>query len=261
MTCEEALERISAALDGELGAHERRELDAHLNQCPACAALFDELAGHSRLLRELECEVPEDLSVRILARLPRWRAGPRFWRRAGAAAGCLALALCLGAALWGAASWSARAGQAEDPAPEGIEPYSFDGMAKSAESNRSGPAASGVQYLSGVGTGALSGCCIDSASDLETLLNAYDRSYLAQMLGYDGEYFAHAALLAVSCRGSAGGEQPVVDEVLTIDGGYRVVLRQASEDGKGADAWLILIEDVDIPPEGSELFVDIVVEN
>lgn len=259
MTCEEALERISAALDGELGAHERRELDAHLNQCPACAALFDELAGCSRVLRELECEIPEDLSARILARLPRWRTGPRFWRRAGAAAACLALALCLGAALWGAASWSARAGQADDPELESIEPYSFDGMAKSA--GRSAPAASGVQYLSGVGTGALSGCCVDSASELEALLSAYDRGHLAQMLGYDGEYFAHAALLAVSCRGSAEGERPIVDEVLTMAGGYRVVLRQAAEDGKGADAWLILIEDVDIPTGGGEPFVDIVIEN
>ena len=51
MNCDQALEAISAALDGELSAKERTLLDAHLADCPTCAALFDELAGQSRLLR------------------------------------------------------------------------------------------------------------------------------------------------------------------------------------------------------------------
>ena len=53
MNCDQALEAISAALDGELSAKERTLLDAHLADCPTCAALFDELAGQSRLLRQL----------------------------------------------------------------------------------------------------------------------------------------------------------------------------------------------------------------
>ena len=70
MNCDQALEAISAALDGELSAKERTLLDAHLADCPTCAALFDELAGQSRLLRQLDCQVPEDLTARILSQLP-----------------------------------------------------------------------------------------------------------------------------------------------------------------------------------------------
>ena len=58
MNCDQALEAISAALDGELSAKERAQLEAHLAHCPSCAALFDELAGQSRLLRQLDCQVP-----------------------------------------------------------------------------------------------------------------------------------------------------------------------------------------------------------
>lgn len=105
MTCENALEAISAALDGELSPAQRAELDAHLASCPACAALFEELAGHSRLLRELDCEVPAGLSDRILSALPeqspaKKRTSPR-WQRYGTLAACLALVIWAGIALPG----------------------------------------------------------------------------------------------------------------------------------------------------------------
>ena len=42
MDCNQALEYISAALDGELTAEEVAELDAHLADCPECQALAEE---------------------------------------------------------------------------------------------------------------------------------------------------------------------------------------------------------------------------
>lgn len=114
MNCQEALEAISAAIDGELSPDERAALDAHLASCPACAALLEELSGQSRLLREMDCQVPEGLSARILADLPsRADAGtegaqssvtpfpskkrPALWRRLGTLAACLALVIWAGA--------------------------------------------------------------------------------------------------------------------------------------------------------------------
>lgn len=104
MNCDQALEAISAALDGELSAKERTLLDAHLADCPTCAALFDELAGQSRLLRQLDCQIPEDLTARILSQLPEQitparRFSPRRWQRWGTVAACAVLVFWAGLAL------------------------------------------------------------------------------------------------------------------------------------------------------------------
>lgn len=104
MTCEQALEAMSAALDGELSAEERKELDEHLNTCPACAALMKELSGQSLLLRQLDCDVPTGLDARILSALPEQPCPAKkgkiiHWRRWGTLAACLILALWGGSAL------------------------------------------------------------------------------------------------------------------------------------------------------------------
>lgn len=104
MTCEQALEAMSAALDGELSAEERKELDEHLNTCPACAALMKELSGQSLLLRQLDCDVPTGLDARILSALPEQPRPAKkgkiiHWRRWGTLAACLILALWGGSAL------------------------------------------------------------------------------------------------------------------------------------------------------------------
>ena len=41
--CERALDLIGLRLDGPLSPEEQRELDAHLEQCPACRAAAREL--------------------------------------------------------------------------------------------------------------------------------------------------------------------------------------------------------------------------
>ena len=43
MNCEQALEAISARLDGALSEEENRELETHLASCASCRALLKEL--------------------------------------------------------------------------------------------------------------------------------------------------------------------------------------------------------------------------
>lgn len=112
MDCDKYLELMSAALDGELTAEDRRALDSHLAVCPECAALYQTLCGQSAALRELDCEVPTDLKQRIMENLPeqekpaehikpvRWtpKTGRVIhWKRWApvAAAACLALVVAL----------------------------------------------------------------------------------------------------------------------------------------------------------------------
>jgi len=102
MDCDKYLELMSAALDGELTAEERRALDSHLAVCPECAALFRTLSENTKAMRELDCEVPADLKGRIMSSLPRQETPARQgkvipWKRwvPVAAAACLVLVVSL----------------------------------------------------------------------------------------------------------------------------------------------------------------------
>lgn len=70
MRCEEALERLSARLDGELTAQEERELEDHLSVCPACRELAEELSALHLSFEDLEdVPAPEDLAGRVMERV------------------------------------------------------------------------------------------------------------------------------------------------------------------------------------------------
>lgn len=102
MNCDKYLELMSAALDGECTAEERRELDGHLAVCPECARLFRILSANSKAARELDCEVPADLKTRIMSSLPEQEKTTKqgkiiHWKRwvPVAAAACLVLVISL----------------------------------------------------------------------------------------------------------------------------------------------------------------------
>ncbi len=92
------IELISAALDGELSAQQRQTLERHLQECPACAALYTEWSQQSAALRALDCKPPADLKDRILNGLPAQDAPKRrrIPLRWAALAGCAVLALVIG---------------------------------------------------------------------------------------------------------------------------------------------------------------------
>ena len=109
MNCEQALEAISARLDGALSEEENRELETHLASCASCRALLKELTELEEGLETLPVEAPETLAPSVMrtiraekaaqaapAAKKSQRRGPHItaWLIAAAAA----LALLLGAA-------------------------------------------------------------------------------------------------------------------------------------------------------------------
>ena len=88
MSCAESL-RLQAYFDGELDAPGALEIEAHLEQCPACRALLQDLEQlRVAIRRELAPAVPAALRARIARRLDQEPAAgalpppaPRSWSR------------------------------------------------------------------------------------------------------------------------------------------------------------------------------------
>lgn len=106
MDCEQAVEAISAALDGELSEEEQAGLDAHLAGCPACRALAEDFGSLSAAMDGWEEDPPAGLAGDILAAVaaegapekivPISTGKKRNWTAWGSLAAVLALAVCLG---------------------------------------------------------------------------------------------------------------------------------------------------------------------
>lgn len=275
MNCDQALESISAALDGELSARERAQLDAHLAHCPTCSALFDELAGQSRLLRQLDCQVPSRLSDRIMSSLPeqvtparRFRAGR--WRRWGTVAACAVLVLWAGLALpFGeddaglepmvnntvvgnnAAVPSAAQFSADGAVPQDALPGTDDSPLKAGE--RMAGVLGDVRTLSIPWTETMkipAAQVLASAQDLADCLAEYAVQEQAELLNrYSDRYFDSAVLIAVT---AASPDAPTVEEFVPVEDGYELVIhRETPAPAAGTRAaWLLLVEaDGSISPE------------
>ena len=101
MDCEQALESISAALDGELTRAEQEALDAHLSDCPDCRALAEDLGVLSVALSDMEQTPPAALAGNIRAAIapgsvipiPAKKRNRRAWTSLAA---MLAVVVCLG---------------------------------------------------------------------------------------------------------------------------------------------------------------------
>jgi Putative zinc-finger len=92
------VDRLSAYLDGELEAADRREVEAHLRLCGECARHLEDLAAVDELARALPLEAPggyfETLPARVRFKVAAGRRrGPRLpvWSWAVAAALLLAV--------------------------------------------------------------------------------------------------------------------------------------------------------------------------
>lgn len=124
MDCEQALEAVSAALDGELSQSAWVELEAHLSVCPQCRALAEDLRALSATLEEAEAVPPPGLSARVMERIaaedkvvPLPAAHRRSgWRRWAGLAAMAALVVCVGGlGLW-LGNGGASTGNASSPA-------------------------------------------------------------------------------------------------------------------------------------------------
>lgn len=141
LDCEQALELISAKLDGALTAEESAQLEEHLAACPACRALLADFEELHMELPRLAAQPPADLKDHIMAEVRRSKVTPFQgkkkqwrWRSLASLAAVLVLVLVGSNALrqWdGAASRTAQAPaagevaadqEADNPAPAAIAP-------------------------------------------------------------------------------------------------------------------------------------------
>jgi anti-sigma factor RsiW len=84
MTCDEAEILIHALMDGELDAGNAREVEAHVAQCPRCAASLAAYRQMSQAISgaDLRYTAPQSLRLRIEAALPKAKATAAPSRRA-----------------------------------------------------------------------------------------------------------------------------------------------------------------------------------
>lgn len=127
LSCEEALEQMSQALDGPLTGEERGELEAHLAGCPACRTDWAALRELHQAMGELEeTPAPEGFADLVMERVreesapakvvPLWRR-PQ-WRAAAGLAACAVI--CVGLYYGADRSGAGTAGSlaaVPDPAP------------------------------------------------------------------------------------------------------------------------------------------------
>lgn len=123
MTCEQALETISAALDGELSGAEKEEWEEHLASCPACRALYDDLRAIEADVLDSALDVPEGFHDRVMTAVAGEPAvapvrKKRSWKGWGGLAAVAAVAvLAVGPSLF---SGGGNAGENMAAAPSAV---------------------------------------------------------------------------------------------------------------------------------------------
>ena len=164
LTCEQALELISAQLDGALTAEEAGALDEHLAQCPACRALRADLSTLHQLLPTLAEEPPAGLKDDIMkavhaskctpfhTRKRQWR-----WRSWASLAAVLVLVLVGGQAvhLWSPPDSSGSVPRANLAGLTGPASGGPAGQTAPAQEDRAGPTGEPAEAASGGADGAI----------------------------------------------------------------------------------------------------------
>lgn len=128
MSCTEYREAIGALVDGTIELTDRRALERHLEACPACAALVDDLLVLKRAAKALPPVQPSDaVRARIEQAVVR---GDRSFRPPRRVLVPLAAAAVLAiATLAGIGWWRASNGPATPAAPAAIETDAGTGSA------------------------------------------------------------------------------------------------------------------------------------
>lgn len=102
-TCDQALDLLSARLDGDLTPEEAAGLEEHLSHCPDCRALAADLEEMHAAMPGLYQEPPPELKERVMAQIRaesapisleevrKKRSGRKVWRSWGAMAAAMAV--------------------------------------------------------------------------------------------------------------------------------------------------------------------------
>jgi anti-sigma factor RsiW len=129
MWCFQAKRRISAYLDDELAADQRRALEEHLGQCAGCEGELERLRAQSASLRQIEDAPPLPTDLWSFVERDLARAEQRPWHRrhrpllvrTTAVAACVILGF-MGGALW---SWHEPRAHGGQPSPSQSEARLF----------------------------------------------------------------------------------------------------------------------------------------
>lgn len=161
-TCDQAMELLSARLDGVLTPEEEAGLEEHLAQCPECRALAADLAELHDAMPGLYQEPPPELKERVMAQIRaenapisldevrKKRAGWKRWRAWGAMAAVMAVVF-LGASVMRFGDSGSTAGIPESAPVQSATVYAI-------QPEDSGEAGTeGAQSRSAAGDGAQSG--------------------------------------------------------------------------------------------------------
>lgn len=125
LNCDEALELISARVDGALTREEDLRLERHLEQCPACRALLEDFQAMEELFPTLAPQAPAGLAEDVMARVRASKVTPFQgkrrqwrWRSLASLAAVLVLVVVGGNALrqWQGAAGGGASGGAAAPA-------------------------------------------------------------------------------------------------------------------------------------------------
>ena len=101
MNCEDYTELLSARLDGELTPEEEKTLEDHLNICPECRAVAEDLARIHLSFEDLEpVPAPENFTREVMEKIEGPKVVPLFRRPGFKAAAGLAACLVLCVGLW-----------------------------------------------------------------------------------------------------------------------------------------------------------------
>ncbi len=133
---------LSALLDGELEGPERRAVEAHLAECPACRAYLEDLKEIQAVFRGMDELAPRDFSARVMERVratdqdrpERKTVRLRPWRRWAAVAACCALIAAGAWSLWSSHSQDSGAPMLRSAGPD-VTMYSGDPGADSASAD------------------------------------------------------------------------------------------------------------------------------
>ena len=263
MHCNDVLEQVSAALDGENSTAQRSALEDHLASCPRCAALYQELAGQSRLLHALDCDVPEDLSARILSALPPQTPAKKSsvirLRRWGTLAACLVLVCC------GAFALSRPAAESKAAMDVAVKinytdadfPAEFEvGLVTPAESQAveaQDASAETVETVSLIR--AIRFERIDWAEELTPSAVLLTAEEAADRLSPEADLSSARYILVTLTEPSGSVSHTVEDVVLTEYGSCEVVIRREVPETGTCDmaAWHIFIEVEPVFPEDTPI--------
>lgn len=236
MTCEQCLDLISARLDGELTAQEEAQLNTHLQECPACRAIAEDLNGlHTALGAMGEVMAPTELSQAVMAQIAKEKNQKRrrFIRQLSGLAACLVL--CVGILRVADATYSEYNRQRNTPATLALsgDEVEYCEFANDQYFNVTWGSTPTTPSARIIGTE-------DSLAEFVSCFPQDDLSLLTKT--YGPEFFSHNRLLAIVLEEPSSSNRHRLDPQGLFPDSVTVI-RTVPETGDCAmAAWLVLAE-------------------